>query len=348
MPDRPGVSEPLRLAVVGCGSIGRRHARNLRALGVPGLALCDLDRVRAQRLGTDLDAELVSDDLAVVLHGYRPHGVLVCTPPASHLAVAAAAAEAGAHVFCEKPLAPDLTGVDALLARVERAGRFLMMGMCYRFHPGLHRLHERLAEGVVGRLLVARMWAGQYLPDWHPWADYRREYSAQRALGGGVLLDSIHSFDTLRWTLGEPVEVTGMLGKVSDLEIDTEDVAAALVRLVGGAIVEVHVDYLQRHGCSFLEVIGSEGALHWDRTGVRWRRAGEEVWTEETIACDANHIYLAEAGEFVECVTTGRPPVLDGVEGRATLALAVAVRESAESGHTVRLAPAAGLRLVAG
>src|SRR5262249_38907032 len=161
--------------------------------------------------------------------------------------IAGRAVDAGAHVFCEKPLAPDLTGVDALVARVERAGRFLMMGMCYRFHPGLRRVREHLAAGTVGRLLGAHLWAGQYLPDWHPWADYRQEYSARRALGGGVLLDSIHSFDTLRWVLGEPAEVTGMLAKVSDLEIDTEDLAAAIVRLANGAVVEVHVDYLQRH-----------------------------------------------------------------------------------------------------
>jgi predicted dehydrogenase len=337
-----GVTGPLRIAVVGCGSIGARHARNLRALDVAGLALCDLDHARAERLGAGVDAEVVSADLDALLRGFRPHGVLVCTPPSSHLAVAARALDQGAHVFCEKPLAPDLTGVDALLTRAARAGRFLMMGMCYRFHPGLRRFHEQLAAGVVGRLLAAQMWAGQYLPDWHPSADYRREYSAQRALGGGVLLDSIHSFDTLRWALGEPVEVMGMVGKVSDLEIDTEDVATALVRLAGGAIVQVHVDYLQRHPRSYLEVVGSTGSLHWDRTGVRWRRAGEEAWCEEPVVCDPNHVYVAELAEFLDCVASGRRPALDGAEGRATLAVALAVRDSAASGRLVRLpAPAA-------
>ena len=208
------------------------------------------------------------------------------------------------------------------------------------------RVATLLADGAIGRVLSAQMWAGQYLPDWHPWADYRREYSAQRRLGGGVLLDSIHSFDTLRWVLGEPVEALGMLGKVSDLEIDTEDVAAAIVRLASGAIVEVHVDYLQRHAQSRFEVIGSEGSLVWERSVVRLRRAGAAEWTEEPISCDPNQVYVDELREFLDCVETGRVPALDGAEGRATLALALAVRESAESGRRVRLGRATRLREV--
>jgi predicted dehydrogenase len=328
---------PLRLAVVGCGSIGRRHARNLHALGAPDVALCDLDRGRAAALAGEIGAVVVTDDLDALLDRWRPHAVLVCTPPTSHLDVAARAIDAGAHVFCEKPLAASLDGVLALLERVEAHGRFLMMGMCYRFHPALRRLHQRVAGGTVGRLLAAQLWGGHYLPDWHPWADYRTEYSARRALGGGVLLDSIHAFDIVRWALGEPVEATGMLGRVSDLDIDTEDVAAAILRLEDGAIVEVHVDYLQRHRQQRIEVVGAEGTLVWDASeaGLRWRRAGDRGWSREPIAWSVNDMYVAELCEFLDCVASGRRPALDGLEGWATLALAEAVRESAARGRLV-------------
>lgn len=328
----------LHALVVGCGSIGSRHARNLRTLGVGALALCDLDAARAVRLGTDVGATTTDTDLDVLLKRFRPDAVFVCTPPVSHLAIARRAIDAGTHVFCEKPLATDLDGIDALAALVAERRRVFMMGMCYRFHPALRRMKVLLDAGTIGRVLGATMWAGQYLPDWHPWADYRREYSAQRALGGGVLLDSIHSFDTLRWVLGEPVEVTGMLARVSDLEIDTEDVAAALVRLPSGAIVEVHVDYLQRVAQSRFDVIGSEGTLTWDREGVRWRRAGDTTWTVEDVAVQPNGMYLAELEAFGEAVAAGRTR-LDIEEGRATLALAAAIREAATTGRCVRLGP---------
>jgi len=141
----------------------------------------------------------------------------------------------------------------------------------------------------------------------------------------------------VRWALGEPVEATGMLGRVSDLEIDTEDVAAAIFRLSGGAIVEVHVDYLQRHRASRCEVVGTEGNLILDAANLRWRRAEDDEWNVEPIHCETNEMYVAELCEFVDCVASNRPPALDGNEGRATLALADAVRESAETGRLVRL-----------
>jgi predicted dehydrogenase len=339
----------LRFAIVGCGSIGSRHARNLRALGATDVALCDLNRSRALNLASEIEAIIATDELNGLLTHYRPHAVLVCTPPVSHLDVAARAVEAGAHVFCEKPLAPSVAGVDELLALCERHERFLMMGMCYRFHAGFRRLHQRIAGGTIGRVLSAQLWSGHYLPEWHPRADYRTEYSAQRALGGGVLLDSIHSLDVVRWALGEPVEAIGMLGQLSDLEIDTEDVAAAILRLRGGAIVEVHVDYLQRHRASRCEVVGTEGNLAWDsdeRT-LRWRRVEDEEWNVEPIHCETNEMYVAELCEFIDCVASNRPPALDGSEGRATLALADAIRESSESGRIVRLALPASMVEVA-
>jgi 1,5-anhydro-D-fructose reductase (1,5-anhydro-D-mannitol-forming) len=128
-----------------------------------------------------------------------------------------------------------------------------------------------------------------------------------------------------------------MLARVSDLESDTEDVAVAILRLGSGAVVEVHVDYLQRHAQSRFEVVGTEGSLVWVRGIVRVRRAGDPEWTDEPIACDPNQVYIDELREFLACIESGRAPALDGAEGRATLALALAVRESAETGRLVRL-----------
>lgn len=329
----------LRFAVIGCGSIGSRHAQNLRALGAPDLALCDSDRARAVQLASALDAQVATDDLDALLVGYRPNAVLVCTPPGTHLAVAMRALEAGAHVLCEEPLAPTLDGVDELLDLAERQQRFIMMGMCHRFHGGLRRLQQRIAGGTVGRLLGAQMWTGHYLPDRHPSADYRAGSSAEGRLEDGVLLDGIHALDTLRWALGEPVDVLGMLGKVSDLDINAEDLAAAILRLENGAIVEVHVDHLQRHAVSRCEVIGSEGNLVWDssRQAVRWRRSDDVGWSEERVSVDTNEMYVAELCEFIDCVASGRRPALDGAEGRATLALASAVRTAAETKRLISL-----------
>lgn len=328
------------MAVVGCGSIGSRHARNLRTLGVERLALVDSDRERAATLATAVDAEVVGTNLAEVVRRFHPDAVLVCTPPSSHLAVALEAIAAGAHVFCEKPLAPDLTGVEHLLGEAAAARRFVMMGMCYRFHPALEQVSVRLAGGEIGPVLGGALRVGQYLPAWHPWADYRTEYSARRALGGGVLLDCIHALDIARWLFGEFTEVTAMLGRVSTLEIDTEDVVAAVLRRADGVLVEIHLDYLQREPTNRVEVIGSEGSLRWDFHARRLRtyRVPPGGATDESIDVEPNAMYEAELRAFLDCLATGRRPIVDGAEGARTLALAMAVREAAETGRHVSLA----------
>jgi len=219
------------------------------------------------------------------------------------------------------------------------AGRLVMMGMCYRFHPALQRLRTRVKAGEIGRVLGGQLWVGQYLPDWHPWADYRAEYSARRALGGGVLLDCIHAFDTARWLFGEFVEVTGMLGRVSDLAIDTEDVVAAVLRRADGVLVEVHLDYLQREPANRVEIIGSEGTLRWDfhARQLHTYRVGIECASEATIPVEPDVMYQAELREFLACVTQGRAAVVDGYEGARTLTLTMAVRTAAHTARHVRL-----------
>src|SRR5262249_60034014 len=104
----------------------------------------------ADRLATTLGIDTLATDLGGLGADFRPDAVLVCTPPASHLAVMEAALDLGAHVFCEKPLAPDLGGVAAVLTRAAAAGRLVMMGMCYRFHPALPRPRPGIEAGGIG------------------------------------------------------------------------------------------------------------------------------------------------------------------------------------------------------
>src|SRR5215813_3907127 len=97
-------------------------------------------------------------------------------------------------------------------------------------------LNSLLAERAIGKVIASRVKVGQYLPDWHPWGNYRQSYSAQGELGGGANLDAIHEIDYVRWLLGE------VAGKLSQLQIDTEDVAEILLRFENGAVGEIHLD----------------------------------------------------------------------------------------------------------
>jgi len=314
---------------------------------VEELVVCDPDEERRRSAAATAGVCGVHADLEEALRD-SADCAFICSPSSFHLEQAEVAAAAGVDLFVEKPLSHTLDGVEELVRVVRSRGIILMVGMCYRFHPGLRELKSLLDQGAIGGVLTADMWAGSYLPNWHPKSDYRKEYSAQRRLGGGVILDSIHSFDTLRWLFGEPAEVACRASKISDLEIDTEDVAAVIAVMEGGAIVQVHVDYLQQPGSSRIEVVGSRGKAIWeagaqavrvwsaDRKGAD--RAGPAAWEERPYKFEVNEMYVAEVKEFLACVRERRRPATCEVDGLATLRVAIAAKEASRLGRFVRFA----------
>ena len=316
-----------RIAVLGCGSIGQRHLRNLRALGLADLDAVDPDPIRrgqAEALGVRTHA-----DPATALRA-EPDAVFVCTPPALHASGLRSALDAGADVFVEKPLASSLEGIDELLARAERDRRVVMVGYNLRFDAALRALRASLERGDVGRALLVRAEFGQYLPDWRPSQDWRAGYNASAALGGGVLLDQSHEIDEVRWLAGEVRSVSATAEPSGELGIEVEDLALLVLRLESGAIASVQLDSVRRDYARGCLVIGSEGTLEWTlRGGARVKRAGDDEWTLLAPASDPNEMYVAEARHFLERMRDRGRPEVDGAEGRRVLEIALAAKRAA-------------------
>ncbi|UJR80416.1 Gfo/Idh/MocA family protein [Sandaracinus amylolyticus] len=241
----------LTIGVVGLGSIGRRHARCLKDLGV--------DRVLALRSGRGATRELPTD-LSFVIEerdadrfwSSSLDGVIVATPTALHgEALARIASRPGLPALVEKPLVAHRNELsEAVIAAADR----IRVAYCLRFHPLVRAVHDLLArEGApLGRIVRAQLSFGQHLPKFHPDADYRTEYSARRDLGGGVLRTISHELDLVLHWMGRLVSVTGDVARLSDLEIDVDDSVALVLRTQRGAQVMVDLDYLspsyRRHG----------------------------------------------------------------------------------------------------
>src|SRR5262249_30026105 len=139
-----------------------------------------------------------------------------------------------------------------------------LVGCNMRFHPGPARVKQLLEEEALGKILFARIHAGSYLPEWRPGSDYRSNYAAKAATGGGCLLDCIHEIDLARWYLGEVESVYCCAGHLSSLEMETEDVASLICQHTNGAVSEIHLDYVQRtyeRGC---QIVGEQGSIFWD------------------------------------------------------------------------------------
>ena len=186
-----------------------------------------------------------------------------------HLDVAIPAAQAGCHLFLEKPISHSLERLDELQAAVHRGGGQVLTGYQFRFHPGLRHARRLLAEGAIGRPLSVRAHWGEYLPGWHPWEDYRQGYSARADLGGGVVLTLSHPLDYLRWLFGEVSALWAFTGQLSDLELQVEDTAEIGLRFACGVLGSVHLDYNQHPPAHCLEIIGTQGAIRWDNAERR-------------------------------------------------------------------------------
>ncbi len=315
--------------VLGAGSIGRRHIANLRALGVEHIGVYDPQPERQAEAASRWEVATFPS-LEAALEA-RPQAVLVCSPPVYHIPQALAAAEAGAHLFLEKPLAASMEGVAELIAAVEARNLRTLVGCNFRFHPGLQRLKALLDEGALGEVIFARAVFGQYLPDWHPWEDYRRGYSARRDLGGGIVLDRIHELDYLVWLFGPVAEARGWVVHSHTLEIETEDLAEGWLRFRSGVRASVHTDYLNRRYTCRAEVLGTTGTAWWDFSdhSLRLYHAAEgemQAWSWPRY--EVNAMYLAEMEHFLRVLAGEETSLKDLHQAAHILETALALRES--------------------
>lgn len=326
------------VAVLGQGSIGRRHARLLVEFG------CDvIVHDPAGAASPELPGVRWAPDEAQALA--QADAAVVASPTSEHLAQARRAVAAGCHVLVEKPLSVSAEGVDDLLDAARSADVAVAVAMNLRHHPGPAGVRAAVLAGDVGTPLIGEVTCGTYLPDWRPQVDYRQSYSARSELGGGVLLDVVHEVDYTCWILGEALDVSALMGRVSDLEIDVEDVALLHLRHAGGAVSAIALDYLDRSYRRGCRIVGSEASVEWSWPEQRIRVLGPAGSVEQRAAPSAvDPAYSAQLAAFVavaagggrDAVATGG--LVSGEEAARTMRLLDAARESARDGRRVALA----------
>jgi len=317
------------ILIAGLGSIGRRHLASLRALGWSHLRLYRTGR------STQSDAELagipVDHDLPTAL-ARRPIAVIVSNPSALHVPLALEAARAGAHLFIEKPLSNDLSGVDELESLVAADGLTTLIGFQLRFNPGLRQIHASLRAGAIGTVVSAQVHWGEYLPDMHPWEDYHVGYAARSDLGGGVLLTLCHPFDYLRWLIGEITDVSAVESRCDRLRLSVDTCVDVTARFACGASAHVHLNFVERPTSHQLTVIGTEGTITWNPadSAVHCYCAASSRW--ETLLApegfEREWMFFDEMRHFVACLQGQEQPLCTLADGRAALEVTLAARQA--------------------
>lgn len=299
----------MKFLIAGLGSIGRRHLRNLVALGEKDIVLY---RTRKATMPEeDLAGFPQETDLRTALEMHKPDGVIVSNPTALHLDVAIPTAEARCSLLLEKPLSHSMERIDHLESALKKGGGRAVVGFQFRFHPGLVRAKQLISDGEIGRVISAHVHFGEYLPAWHPWEDYRKGYAARADMGGGVVLTQCHSLDYLPWLMGDVESVWGFTARLGDLEVDVEDTAKIGLRFANGALGSIHLDYNQQPPSHYFEVVGTKGSLQWNLADGATRiyraepvEAGEGEWESYPLPAgwERNVMFMEEMKHFIAVV----------------------------------------------
>lgn len=316
----------MKILIIGCGSIGQRHIKNLVKLKARKIVAFDTNEERLNEAKTSDTKIKVFNTLADTWNE-KPNLAFITVPTALHINYALEAARRGCHLFIEKPLSHNLKNINRLLEIVRRKKLITMVACNMRFYWSIAKIKTLLEKNTIGKVISARIETGQYLPDWHPWEDYRKMYSAKKKLGGGVILDAIHEIDYALWFFGEVSKVYALHGKLSSLEIETEDIAEILLRFKTGIIANIHMDYIQRYYSRNCKIIGEEGIILWDFNEhcVKLYQVKSKRWRvfKEPKNYNTNQMYLDEIKYFLNQVKKQTNTFNNIVSGLGTLKIAL-------------------------
>lgn len=331
-----------KLLIVGAGSVGKRHLQNFAGLGAQ-VAAMDPNPARLAEAAAKTPLIAQFSSLENALDGaFAFDAAVICSPPSLHVDQTSRCVAAGLACLVEKPLGLDARSVASLVALEHAAEVPLLLGYTYRWWEPLRDMRAAVLAGDIGKPLHVRCVMSAHLADWHPWERYQAFFMAQTALGGGALLDESHFLDLMLWFFGMPSSVVADIGRLSSLEIDTDDNVDALLRYESGLRVSIHLDLYGRPHEKSITIAGEEGTLLWtfEPNALRTSRRAEATWDTRTYQLERNDMFVSVAREFLAMLAGDGKPTCTFADGARVLAVIDAMRVSAATGRRVDLGTA--------
>lgn len=314
-----------RIAILGCGSIGMRHAKNLRNILGDELDLLACDRSETRmRAMVDEHGATAWDPMSN--HLLPIDCILICTPPNTHQMFMQRAVDIGSHMFVEKPLAMSLTSeLVTVLGEAEAKGLQVMVGYQLRFNPGILTLKKTMSTEIVGKPVAIMAEFGYSLPKWHPDEDYRLLHYADT----GIILEASHEIDYVRWLTGSKViKSKGVIGNLAIQGIIAEDLAEISLCFANGMIAGIHLDMIQSEHVRTCKVICTEGNLLWNY------RHNHGIWISQENGAhfipsefsDTRDDYQVEMKCLLDTLDGNKWPGTNGYDALETLRIAMKLK----------------------
>ncbi len=357
------MTRTVRTGLIGCGKIAEIHAQALHDIPeAEFVACCDTDEGRAKALAAKHGVPKIYTDVHEMLGSGDIEAVLVCAPHPVHATLVVAAAEAGVHVLCEKPISISLADADRMIAAADQAG--VKFGVIFqrRFWPAARRIREAIDDGRLGQLTFGecsvRIGRSREYFASDPW---RGTWANE---GGGVLMNqAVHAIDQFQWFMGRAVEVVGRYATLRHGSyIDVEDTAVATVVFENGALGVIQAASTFDTNLGFrVAVHGDSGAAVsvWEypegRQGINdvWDIPEETglraVWErDEQGRPGFPEFHVLQIQDFLQAVRDDRAPAVTGADARRSLEIILAIYESSRTGLPVSLPMVESQTLVEG
>jgi len=326
------MAKELAVGLIGCGSMGTGLAKRLHAREEAALAAVSDVSDEARAKAAEEFGAAPFDDYRALLDDKSLGAVIVATPNDTHKEIAIAAAQAGKHVFLEKPMALNVADCDAILAAAETAGIKLMVGQVLRLMPPFIKIREIIASGELGdpwAILVTRLGGGGF----GGWRAFRK-------VAGGILYEvHVHELDFMRSVCGDVAAVSAVMAHFANPQMEYEDAALVTLRFKSGALGSLHAGYMAVRGGSYGKILCSDGAIeyNWGDGTIHYQKKEGEEQALDTKALEIEEGVAHEIRGFCEWVLSDVPPPFTGVDGRAAVEMAQAAYLSAEQGCEVPL-----------
>ena len=327
----------MKIAIIGYGSIGKRHVQNLLSIPNTEIIICTKQMITNPSPKKVRIVNSISDCLKE-----KPDAGIVANITNLHVQTAIKLANAGVDLFIEKPLSASLNNTKDLFDIIIKKKLITQMGCQMRFHKCIKKIKELISSNRIGKIFSVKVENGSFLPDWHPYENYSKSYPARDDLGGGVVLTCIHEIDYLYWMFGDVSEVFSITGKFSNLKISADDLSTSIIKFKNNVVAELHLDYFQKPFFRSCKIIGTKGTIYWDSDTniVKLYDNSKNKWIEilKWSNYNKNLMYKEEMVHFLTCVKK-RKPTINPIQndGLITLQIGLAIIKSSKSKKMIKL-----------
>ena len=316
-----------KILVIGYGSIGKRHVKNLLKNSKYEILI-----LTKRKINDSKETRVKYYNSLTNVLKEKPEIAFITNETSFHIQTAIKLAKKNIHLFIEKPLSNSNKNIQKLQEIVNKNKLITQMGCNWRFHPCIKKIKGIIEKNEIGKIYSVQVESNSYLPDWHPYEDYTKSYASREKLGGGIVLTQIHELDYLYWFFGKVDEVFSVTKKQSQLEVNADDISIMVLKFKKNILGEIHLDYFQRPDFKRCKIISSKGTLYWDSSinEVKFYSNSKKKWIKkiELKKYEKNQMYVDEILHFLKSVKNKKKTINPLNDGVKTLRISLAAKKS--------------------